>query len=89
MEVKIMPKKSSVLKVVNQSYPNIMADIEEVLSSNDIQCKKSRSEIVAIDSKKKRVKNLISSLISKETDYKLLLDVVEAKGNVYIRKKCS
>jgi hypothetical protein len=84
-----MPKKSSALKIVNQTYPNIMADIEEVLDSNDIQCKKSRSEIVAIGAKKKSVKNLISSLISKETDYKLLLDVVEAKGNVYIRKKCS
>ena len=80
-------KKSSVLKTLKRNYPNIMADIGAALDQNKIQCKKSQSEIVAINSSKKAINTVISSLIP-DKDKKILLDVIGVRDKVYIRKKC-
>lgn len=79
-------KKSKTLKNLKQNYPNIMADIGSALGENDIQFKKSQSEIVALSSKT-TIKTVISSLIP-EKDRKILLDIVGVRDKVYIRKKC-
>lgn len=80
-------KKSSKLKNLKQNYPNIMADIGTALDQNKIQFKKSQSEIVAINSSKKTINTVISSLIP-DKDKKILLDVIGVRDKVYIRKKC-
>lgn len=81
-------KKSSVLKKLNRTYPNIMADIGDVLTQNSIQYKKTQSEIVAFESSKKAINMVISSLIP-DSDKKILLDVVGTRDKVYIRRRCS
>ena len=48
----------------------------------------SQSEIVVKDSTKKEIVEIISSLIAKD-DLSLVLEVVETKKSVYIRKKVS
>lgn len=80
-------KKSSVLKNLKRNYPNIMADIGTALEQGNIQCRKSQSEIVVINSSKKAINTVISSLIP-EKDKKILLDVIGVRDKVYIRKKC-
>lgn len=79
--------KSYALKRLSDAYPNIMADIGTNLTAGKVKCKTSRLEVVAIDTNKKSVKKAISPLIDTD-DSKLLLDVISARGNVYIRRKC-
>lgn len=82
-----MLKTYALIKLSN-AYPNIMSDIGSKLTEGKVTCKTSRLEIVAVDTNKKNVKKVISPLIDTD-DSKLLLDVVSARGNVYIRRKCS
>lgn len=81
-----MSKRKSTLRSVYNRYPNIMADIGLSLEKAKIKCKKSQSEIIAIGSNKKAIKTVISPLIAKQ-DAKILLNIVGAGGNVYIRQR--
>lgn len=81
-----MSKHKTTLKSVYNRHPNIMADIGVSLEKAKIKCKKSQSEIIAINSNKKAIKMVISPLITKQ-DSKILLNIVGVGSNVYIRQR--
>ena len=68
---------------------NIMADICAVLEKKKIDFQKSsQSEIMIKDQKKKEILSIIKPLVG-EDNFSILLEVVETKKTVYIRKKIS
>ena len=81
---------SSIASKINSSssYPTIIEDITKLLGKKKKKFQSSQSEIVVKDSTKKEIVDIISSLIAK-VDLSLVLEVVETKKSVYIRKKVS
>ena len=81
---------SSIASKINSSssYPTIIEDIVKLLGKKKKKFQSSQSEIVVKDSTKKEIVEIISSLIAKD-DLSLVLEVVETKKSVYIRKKVS
>ena len=81
---------SSIAKKINsaKANTNIIDSICKALEEKKISYTKSQSEIVIKDHTKKRIMNIIDTLIDKN-NISLLLDVVETKKTVYIRKKIS
>lgn len=72
----------------SNSYANIIEDIGKLLEKKKKKFQSSQSEIVVKDTTKKEIVEIISSLIAKD-DLTLVLEVVETKKSVYIRKKVS
>lgn len=81
---------SSIASKINSSssYQSIIADIVKLLEKKKMKFQSSQSEIVVKDTTKKEIVNIISSLIAKD-DLSIVLEVVETKKSVYIRKKVS
>ena len=81
---------SSIASKINSSssYPTIIEDITKLLGKKKKKLQSSQSEIVVKDTTKKEIVDIISSLIAKD-DLSLVLEVVETKKSVYIRKKVS
>ena len=65
----------------------ILDDVAKVLTKNSVKFSASQAEIVIKDRKKKEICGLISSLPIDACTLKCLLDVVEAKKKLYIRKR--
>ena len=71
-----------------KEYSGIIDSIEEVLSNNDIEYEKiSNNEIMVPNKTKKEVSKLIHSLTIPSVVIYLMINIVELKKNVYIRKK--
>ena len=81
---------SSIASKINSSssYPTIIEDIVKLLGKKKKKFQSSQSEIVVKDTTKKEIVDIISSLIAKD-GLSLVLEVVETKKSVYIRKKVS
>lgn len=79
---------SSIATKINSSsvYNSIIKDIEKLLEKKKINFQASQSEIVAKKTTKKEIVDIISSLIGKE-DLPVVLEIVETKKSVYIRKR--
>lgn len=71
-----------------KEYSGIMDSIEEVLGNNDIEYEKiSNNEIMVPNKTKKEVSKLIHSLTIPSVVIYLMINIIELKKNVYIRKK--
>ena len=69
------------------TYKNIMNDIKQIFLKKKINFTASQSEIVIEGSNKKKVCALIGSLPIPKQQLPLLLDVVEVKNKVFIRRR--
>lgn len=72
----------------NVSNDDIIEKIGKALEKKGFKSHASQSEIVVKDTTKKEVLDIINSLIEKD-DITRLLEVVETKKTVYVRKKIS
>ena len=71
-----------------KEYSDIMNSIEDVLGSNEIEYEQiSNNEIMVPNKTKKEVSELIHSLTIPSVVIYLMINIVELKKNVYIRKK--
>lgn len=79
---------SSIAAKINSSsaYNNIIQDIEKVLKKKKLKFQSSQSEIVVKNTTKKEIADIISSLIERK-DLPMVLEIVETKKSVYIRKR--
>lgn len=74
-------------KKIAELSKTILDDVAKVLTKNSVKFSASQAEIVIKDRKKKEICGLISSLPIDTCTLKCLLDVVEAKKKLYIRKR--
>lgn len=74
-------------KKIAELSKTILDDVAKVLTKNSVKFSASQAEIVIKDRKKKEICGLISSLPIDDCTLKCLLDVVEAKKKLYIRKR--
>ena len=71
-----------------KEYSGIMNNIEEALNDNDIEYEKiSNNEIMVPNKTKKEVSELIHSLAIPSVVIYLMINIVELKKKIYIRKK--
>lgn len=71
-----------------KEYSDIMNNIEKVLNDNDIEYEKiSNNEIMVLNKTKKEVSELIHSLTIPSVIIYLMINIVELKKKIYIRKK--
>ena len=79
---------SSIAQKITSStvYNSIIEDIGKALKKKKLDFTSSQSEIVVNNTTKKEVLDIISSLIDKD-DLHMVLEVVETKKSVYIRKR--
>ena len=79
---------SSIATKINSSsvYNSIIKDIEKILKKKKLKFQSSQSEIVVNATTKQEIVDIISSLIEKK-DLPMVLEIVETKKSVYIRKR--
>lgn len=71
-----------------KNYSDIMETIEESLEENNIEYEKiSNNEIMVPNKTKKEVSELIHSLTIPSVVIYLMINIVELKKKIYIRKK--
>ena len=81
-----MPVKNKIDEARSQ-YPNIMSLINSKLFDSGITYYASQTQIVIPKRKKEEVLNIIYSLPIDADSLFILVDVVEAKGKIFVRKK--
>lgn len=74
-------------KKLSKLSKTILDDIAGVLKKNSVKFNASQAEIVIENRTKKEICGLISSLPIDACTLKCLVDVVEAKKKLYIRKR--
>lgn len=81
-------KNESMIKS-SVSHKDIMSDIKKSLEKKKISYSASQSEIFVENGDKKEIKKIVESLPISKDDLWLLIEIVKAKNNVYIRQKIS
>lgn len=73
----------------SSTHKDIIPEICGILDEKKISYSASQSEILIKDEKKEKIKSIVYSLPIEKSDLDLLVEIVKAKSNVYIRQKIS